>query len=270
MIPMRPSILSLAAVKAGLACVLLGTAAPALADDVEEAKRAFDKAETAYKLGKYKEAIESYEAAYRAMAEPAFLYNIAQAHRQQYNLDKETFHLHKALNLYKTYLRESKEIQRKQVVQNLIGELKQIISAVEANTPRDDQTRGRLILRGEIAKGGIIELDGKRWGTVPWSGEVKPGTHVVKVNKDGFETWSTTVKVPGGGEVDVAVLLTNKGSSAGSGKGGEVSETPIYKKWWLWTIVGVAVAGAGVGVGLGVHYSNGGDTVSSMPTIDLR
>ncbi len=28
--------------------------------------------------------------------------------------------------------------------------------------------------------------------------------------------------------------------------------TPIYKKWWLWTIVGVAVVGVSVGVGVGV------------------
>ena len=268
MIPMRPSILS-HAVKLGLVVTLLAWSAPARADDVEEAKRSFDKAETAYKLGKYKEAIESYEAAYRAMSEPAFLYNIAQAHRQQYNLDKETFHLHKALNLYKTYLRESRETQRKQAVKNLIEELKQIISTMEANAPRDDNKQGRLILRGEIAKGGVITLDGKRWGTVPWNGEVKPGSHVVKVNKAGFETWSTTVKVPGGGEVEVAVLLTGKGGT--SGAGAEVSETPIYKKWWLWTIVGVVAAGAGVGVGLGVHYGNSsGDSVSSLPTIDLR
>jgi tetratricopeptide (TPR) repeat protein len=27
---------------------------------------------------------------------------------------------------------------------------------------------------------------------------------------------------------------------------------PVYKKWWLWTIVGVAVVGVGVGVGLGL------------------
>lgn len=26
--------------------------------------------------------------------------------------------------------------------------------------------------------------------------------------------------------------------------------TPVYKKWWLWTIVGVAAAGVGVGLGI--------------------
>ncbi len=30
------------------------------------------------------------------------------------------------------------------------------------------------------------------------------------------------------------------------------SSVPVYRKWWLWTIVGVAAAGAAVGIGLGV------------------
>jgi tetratricopeptide (TPR) repeat protein len=29
-------------------------------------------------------------------------------------------------------------------------------------------------------------------------------------------------------------------------------DTPTYKKWWVWTIVGVAAVGAGLGVGLGL------------------
>ena len=41
---------------------------------------------------------------------------------------------------------------------------------------------------------------------------------------------------------------------------------PAYKKWWVWTLVGVVVAGAAVGVGLGLglppsppssHFGNG-------------
>jgi tetratricopeptide (TPR) repeat protein len=31
--------------------------------------------------------------------------------------------------------------------------------------------------------------------------------------------------------------------------------TPIYKKWWLWTIVGVVVVGAAVGTGVGIAAS---------------
>lgn len=35
------------------------------------------------------------------------------------------------------------------------------------------------------------------------------------------------------------------------------SETPAYKKWWVWTLVGVGAAGVALGVGLGVGLSHG-------------
>jgi len=38
---------------------------------------------------------------------------------------------------------------------------------------------------------------------------------------------------------------------------------PVYKKWWLWTVVGVVVVGAavGLGVGLGTAHASAGPTV---------
>ncbi len=39
---------------------------------------------------------------------------------------------------------------------------------------------------------------------------------------------------------------------------------PIYKKWWLWTIVGVAAAGIAIGAGLGVA-SQRPDTSGAVP-----
>lgn len=32
------------------------------------------------------------------------------------------------------------------------------------------------------------------------------------------------------------------------------AKTPVYKKWWLWTIVGVAAVGAGIGLGVGLTH----------------
>ncbi len=34
------------------------------------------------------------------------------------------------------------------------------------------------------------------------------------------------------------------------------AKTPVYKKWWLWTLVGVAAVGAGVGLGVGLTRSS--------------
>jgi tetratricopeptide (TPR) repeat protein len=43
------------------------------------------------------------------------------------------------------------------------------------------------------------------------------------------------------------------------------SRTPIYKRWWLWTAVGVVVA-VGLGVGLGVGLTSSGPSAPSAMT----
>ncbi len=43
-------------------------------------------------------------------------------------------------------------------------------------------------------------------------------------------------------------------------------ETPLYKKWWVWTAVGGAVA-IGLGVGLGVGLSGGDTNARTLPPV---
>jgi len=235
---------------------------PAAAADEEEAKIHFDKAQTAYKLGRFKEAIREYEAAYRAMSDPAFLFNIAQAHRQQYRLDKGAPHLQKALSLYKNYLREMPSAQNRETVQKLIDELKSLLTAVEDNQGSARGKLARLVLRGDQAGGAQVVLDGKLVGTIPHSQEMEPGVHLVKVTKQGFKEWSTSVNIEAGAKLDLPVMLQSEAPA-----GGEVSSTPIYKKWWFWTIVGAVVVG---GTGTGIYFATRGDDIPAMPTVDLR
>lgn len=42
---------------------------------------------------------------------------------------------------------------------------------------------------------------------------------------------------------------------------------PVYKRWWLWTIVGVAVAGAAVGVGVGVGTQKSASFNANLGTV---
>jgi len=235
-----------------------------MAEDVEEAKRYFEKAETAYKLGEFNEALRNYEAAYKAWNNPAFLFNMAQAHRQQYTLDKKPFHLHKALTLYKTYLREAPKPQNKEIVKRIIGELKQILSAVEARAKDPKKGDGTLSIHGQVAKGAAITLGGKPWGKVPRTAKVKPGVYQLQIRKAGYAPWSTNIQVQAGGKVDIPVMLRAEGSSGG----GATVSTPVYKKWWFWAAV---VGGAAVVAGgsVGIYYGTRED-VPDYPQIDLR
>jgi tetratricopeptide (TPR) repeat protein len=45
------------------------------------------------------------------------------------------------------------------------------------------------------------------------------------------------------------------------------ARTPIYKKWWLWTAVGVVAAGAAVGLGVGLSASSSQTANTSFGTL---
>jgi hypothetical protein len=79
--------------------------AVALAQSPEKiAEEHFNKGNTAYNLGRWSEAVESFTNAYEAWPQPEFLYNIAQAHRQAGDCKK-------ALHFYKRF-RSLKENDR--------------------------------------------------------------------------------------------------------------------------------------------------------------
>src|SRR5689334_23276853 len=68
------------------------------ADNKAAAKEHYTRGTSFYDLGRYDEAIKEFEAAYELKNDPAFLYNLAQAHRQAGNHER-------AVHFYKTYLR---------------------------------------------------------------------------------------------------------------------------------------------------------------------
>src|SRR5690348_7307657 len=76
--------------------VLAGTSAQAAPPD-STARTAFEDGRTAYNLGRWQEAIDAFEKAYRLSKDPALLYNIAQAHRQ-------AGHLGEAITIYRAFL----------------------------------------------------------------------------------------------------------------------------------------------------------------------
>jgi tetratricopeptide (TPR) repeat protein len=46
------------------------------------------------------------------------------------------------------------------------------------------------------------------------------------------------------------------------------TKTPVYKRWWPWTILTVGLVGVGVGVGLGLGlHKNGSSFASTLPEV---
>jgi len=80
------------------------------------ARAHFGRATSYYNLGRYQEALAEYEAAYLAVQDPPFLFDIAQCHRMM-GRDKE------ALGAYRSYLRVAPDAPNRSEVEKRIAEL---------------------------------------------------------------------------------------------------------------------------------------------------
>lgn len=99
--------------------------APAMANAQADAKKTqaknhYEKATRFYDVGRYKEAIDEYQAAYLLIEDPALLYNIAQAYRLW---DKPE----EAVRFYRNYLRKSPDAPNHAYVEQKITELDKIV-----------------------------------------------------------------------------------------------------------------------------------------------
>src|SRR5271156_3354614 len=111
----------------GLACVavLVVVCATARAEDKDKSREAYRQGTQHYDLAEFKEALESFKEAYRDFEDPAFLFNIAQCHRQLgANRD--------ALYEYKAYLRNVTDAPNGDQVRELIAKLEQTIAEEQA------------------------------------------------------------------------------------------------------------------------------------------
>jgi tetratricopeptide (TPR) repeat protein len=94
------------------------TTAPATADAQDNkklAKKHYRQGQTHYKLGRFPEALKSFSKAYEYLEHPAFLFNIAQCHRQLKNYERAVF-------FYEGYLRDKPDAPNRALVEELIAD----------------------------------------------------------------------------------------------------------------------------------------------------
>jgi tetratricopeptide (TPR) repeat protein len=110
-------------------------AARAPAHDARREKLArghFERAEKAFNLGHFDEALTGYRAAYEALPLPAFLFNIAQCHR---NLGERE----QAIFFYQRYLSLEPNAPNRTVVEELIADQQRLLAAQNQPPPVEDK-----------------------------------------------------------------------------------------------------------------------------------
>ncbi len=94
--------------------------------------------------------------------------------------------------------------------------------------------RAVLVVRSPVS-GSLVTVDGIAFGMVPTETPVMPGTHRVHLSHEGYKATDSTAVVAAGDTKQLDLSME--------------AETPIYKKWWFWTGIGLVVAG-GVATGI--------------------
>jgi len=91
-------------------------------DDVSAAKSHSQKGTRLYQVGDYRQALEEFKAAHLAKPDPAFLYNIAQCHRQLGEYEA-------AVTLYKRFLAASPNAANRAEVERRVADLEADLAA---------------------------------------------------------------------------------------------------------------------------------------------
>lgn len=218
-----------AALVVALVLSILAGAGPSRAEQPkgkEAARIHYQRATQHYNLSEFAEALAAFRDAYRAFPEPTLLFNIAQCQRQLG--DKSA-----AVLTYKAFLREMPNTPNRTEVSGLIITL-------ERQLQDEQSTRAR-------PPGGVLPPPGSVGAPGPTVASTAPPQQPRVEEPKGAEPKPVEVKAAEPSQLDAR-------TAAAPTKDGERRSTPLYKKWWLWTTVGVVVA-AGVGIGLGVGLS---------------
>jgi hypothetical protein len=234
--------------------------------DEAEARRIFRRGQAHYNLNEYAQAADDFEGAYRLFPHPVFLYNAAQAHRLAGNDER-------ALYFYRVYLRVEPKSKMRAEVQERIAALEK---AVQGGTPASAApTSPRPTAPGPAPASPPPVSPSPRTPVTPPPAAPAPSSQPASPAPASPPATSPPASAaPASGTAGVSPSGTTSTPASGAPAGGTApatpgegsadtsssspavtahasEKTPVYKKWWLWTIVGVVVVGVAVGAGVG-------------------
>lgn len=224
-----------------LLAALLLCALPSLASaadappgtDLELAKAHFRTGEIYYERGRYPDAAREFEEAYRLSQRAELLYNMGKSY------DGAGDHA-RALGAYRRFMKAVLDSPDRAIVEKRIEALARLV--------------GRVTITSDV-EGAAVQLDGLAVGVTPITEaiEVNPGAHQVVVSHEGHKTWRAPFVAAPGAPLTVNARLESLVKVQVVKEVVEVEKkVPVYKRWWVWTLVGVVVvAGAVTGGVLG-------------------
>jgi tetratricopeptide (TPR) repeat protein len=163
----------------------------------ETARDLFARGQAAYQLGDYASACELWERAYALEPRPALQYNLAQSYGRLGRLEQELA----ALRRY---------IDGAPLTDSTLPSARARVLSIEQRLAQTG-----IVLTGPDYDGARIVIDGEDRGRLPHPDTIplRPGSHVVDVQLDGYGSFHAAVAVPAGETLAVTVTMERSGAS---------------------------------------------------------
>jgi hypothetical protein len=191
---------------------------------VDKSRARYASGTAFFRLEKYGQALREFELGYLDRQDPAFLFNIAQCHR-------ELHHPTEAVRFYRRFLSEAPEDHPSR------GQAEQAVRELEGPAPSPSSPTPEWQVAPPPARAG---------GAPEPQGVVVP-----------LPSAAPAAPPPGPAAVPTpAPAPAPPGVAAGAAPEAAPSSpaTPVYKTWWFWTLIGAGVVG---GILIGVAASSG-------------
>jgi hypothetical protein len=178
----------------GLAAALaLCLASPAAADDRGAAEQFFRIGADAYKSGKFDAAAANFDRAYENLKAPEIAFSAAQAHRLQYQVDRDPARLKRAIELYQAYITGAPDGARRKDALVYLERLRDALDKIDPKQIAVATERPSVYVSIALDRARIT-LDGttiERHTSI----DVAPGEHVVAASADGYLPQEQRIRV---------------------------------------------------------------------------
>ncbi|MBK7579546.1 MAG: PEGA domain-containing protein [Myxococcales bacterium] len=221
------------------------------------AQKHFERGVVAFKDNRFKDAVDAFLDAHREFPSPALSYNAARAYDKL--LDAAG-----ALRFYREYLRQTPDASDRANVDKRIGELESKLQT--------ERGRQQVTILSNVA-GATVRIDDQPVGVAPWTGEILPGKHRVKLSLDGYQDAEEPFELDAHRAMDVSVTLEVAVAAAPGATKASKAE-PIDRgtpqtgsvSWMTWTAFGVGAVALGGAAVFEVMRSSAEEDVKNEPT----
>lgn len=226
------------------------------------AKAHLERGRKAYQEGRYKDAVDAFLDAHREVPSPELSFNAALAYEKLG--DKAG-----ALRFFREYLRQQPKASDRERVAARIGQLE---------TKLRERGVQQVSILSEPA-GATIFVDDRPIGVTPWTGELLPGRHDLRLRREGYRDARQAFELPAHRAIDVSVALeaapTDPATPAPPPAPAPAPPPPVEDQpappkksvgVWTWAAFGVGAAAFGGALVFEMARSRAEEDVKTEPT----